>query len=116
MHIFTLDIVRNACIMGVKMNNKPREEMVMARILGINDEVTTCDCCGKVNLKRTVAIELEDGEIVRYGVDCASRVFKARVFGNKMVNPSASSIKNAALEANYYKRTGQQVEVMRLYR
>ncbi len=45
----------------------------MSRALGTDDSVTTCDCCGKVNLKFTVAIELDDGEIVHYGSTCASR-------------------------------------------
>ena len=27
----------------------------MAKILGITDERTTCECCGKANLKRTTA-------------------------------------------------------------
>lgn len=48
-------------------------EMEMAKALGTDDSVTTCDCCGKSNLKCTVAIELDDGEIVHYGRTCASR-------------------------------------------
>lgn len=45
----------------------------MARAIGTDDSVTTCDCCGKANLKLTVAIELDDGEIVHYGQVCARR-------------------------------------------
>lgn len=45
----------------------------MTRALGTDDSVTTCDCCGKSNLKFTVAIELDDGEIVHYGQICARR-------------------------------------------
>lgn len=45
----------------------------MARALGIDDSITTCDCCGKSNLKHTVAIELDDGEVVHYGSVCATR-------------------------------------------
>lgn len=42
------------------------------RILGINDDVTTCECCGKSNLKCTVV--LTDGEGERYyGRDCAAK-------------------------------------------
>ena len=42
--------------------------------LGITDEVTDCSCCGKQNLKCTVAFEIEEtGEIVYYGRTCASR-------------------------------------------
>lgn len=45
----------------------------MAKALGTDDSITTCDCCGKSNLKFTVAIELDDGEIVHYGQVCARR-------------------------------------------
>lgn len=48
-------------------------ESTMARALGIDDSVTTCDCCGKAGLKSTVAMELDSGEIVHYGCVCASR-------------------------------------------
>jgi hypothetical protein len=43
------------------------------KLLGIVDEVTTCDCCGKTRLARTVAMEREDGEVVHYGTTCAAR-------------------------------------------
>lgn len=49
------------------------------KILGINDEVTTCECCGRTNLKRTVILESETIGIVRYGTDCAA----AAVYGKK---------------------------------
>lgn len=40
---------------------------------GITDERTTCDCCGKSNLKRTVVLRPADGgEHVFYGVTCAA--------------------------------------------
>lgn len=43
------------------------------KILGITDETTTCECCGKTNLKKTVVLETEDGGELRYGTDCAAR-------------------------------------------
>ncbi len=45
----------------------------MAKTLGIDDAVNTCDCCGKTNLKSTVIMQLDDGEIVHYGSVCAGR-------------------------------------------
>lgn len=45
----------------------------MARALGITDAVTSCDCCGKSGLRRTVCMELDGGELVHYGTTCASR-------------------------------------------
>jgi hypothetical protein len=43
---------------------------------GTTDEVSTCDCCGRQGLKVTVAIELEGGDLVHYGVTCAARALK----------------------------------------
>lgn len=44
------------------------------KIIGITDETTVCECCGKSNLKKVVVLEnVETGEIVRYGVDCAAK-------------------------------------------
>lgn len=45
----------------------------MARALGTDDSITTCDCCGRSDLKFTVTIELDDGELVHYGQVCAGR-------------------------------------------
>jgi hypothetical protein len=47
------------------------------KILAITDETTTCECCGKTNLKRVVVIEQDNGAIVRYGTDCASKAFRS---------------------------------------
>jgi len=44
----------------------------MFKILGTDDAVNTCDCCGKTNLKATVIVEV-DGEILHYGSVCATR-------------------------------------------
>lgn len=43
------------------------------RALHLTDTVTTCDCCGKANLKATVAMLLEDGGLLHYGRTCAAR-------------------------------------------
>jgi len=45
----------------------------MAKALGTDDSINTCDCCGRTELKFTVLIELDDGEIVNYGQVCAGR-------------------------------------------
>ena len=44
-----------------------------ARAVGIDDSVTTCDCCGKSGLKFTVVMQMETGDIAHYGQVCASR-------------------------------------------
>lgn len=45
----------------------------MARALGTDDAVNACECCGKQNLKFTVVMELDNGEIAHYGQVCAAR-------------------------------------------
>ena len=54
------------------------------KVLGITDERTECECCGKVGLKCTVAIECTDidgngtGNVLYFGRDCAAR----KIHGN----------------------------------
>ena len=46
-------------------------------VLGITDERTSCDCCGKVDLKKVVALnDNETGEIVYFGTTCATSAKK----------------------------------------
>lgn len=45
------------------------------KVLGFSDEITTCDCCGKRNLRGTFAIETGAGEILRYGSVCVNKVY-----------------------------------------
>ena len=42
---------------------------------GITDSITTCDCCGRSNLKRTVAcVNTETGAELFFGTSCAAQV------------------------------------------
>jgi hypothetical protein len=43
------------------------------KALYLDDSVTTCDCCGRTELKATVAMQLSDGGILHYGRTCAAR-------------------------------------------
>ena len=44
------------------------------KMIGITDEVTSCDCCGRTDLKRTVVLErTDDGVIVYFGTSCGAR-------------------------------------------
>ena len=45
----------------------------MNKALGTDDSVTSCDCCGKSNLKFTVISEMDNGDIAHYGQVCARR-------------------------------------------
>ncbi len=69
----------------------------MAKALGTDDSITTCDCCGKVNLKFTVAMELDDGQIVHYGQVCAGRnTGKTRPQINAEIKAHEQAKRNAA--------------------
>lgn len=43
------------------------------KALYLDDTVTTCDCCGRIELKATVAMQLDCGGILHYGRTCAAR-------------------------------------------
>lgn len=46
--------------------------------LGTTDDITSCDCCGREDLKSTVALDL-DGATVHYGVTCAANALRLPV-------------------------------------
>jgi len=52
--------------------------MTIYKIHGITDEVTTCDCCGKSKLSRTVGLENESGEVLYFGTTCAARALRQK--------------------------------------
>ena len=43
------------------------------KALGTDDSITTCDCYGRSNLKFTVIIQLDCGDLAHYGSVCATR-------------------------------------------
>lgn len=43
------------------------------RIFGWTEEVTNCDCCGKIELSGTFAVETESGDMLHYGSVCVKR-------------------------------------------
>ena len=43
----------------------------MKKILGMDSTVKICDCCGKEDLRYTIAVD-NNGEIKHYGMVCAS--------------------------------------------
>jgi hypothetical protein len=44
----------------------------MQTILGTDDAVSVCDCCGKTGLKFTFAVDV-DGEVLHYGSTCVTK-------------------------------------------
>jgi hypothetical protein len=41
--------------------------------LCLDDSVTTCDCCGRTDLKATVLMQSDLGDLVHFGQVCAAR-------------------------------------------
>ncbi len=66
-------------------------DFVPVRFLGTTDDVTTCDHCGKPNLKNTVALSIGGGDAVYYGVTCAARALRR----------TAKEIRGAARDAEH---------------
>lgn len=72
----------------------------MFKVLGSGDDVTVCDCCGRKNLKITIALENEEtGEQVRYGRDCAGKA----IFGSKS-KKNADNVTSEAKAVSVWKR------------
>jgi hypothetical protein len=69
------------------------------KVLGINDDVTTCECCGRPNLKATVVLETEHGDIRHYGRDCAAR----SLMGNNK-SGSVKSVETLAKGISYARK------------
>lgn len=79
----------------------------MVRVLGITDERTECECCGKTGLKRTVALEF--GHDIRfYGIDCAAMT----IYGRK----SSSNARKVTIAADNYTREQERIAKGKLSR
>lgn len=70
-------------------------------VLGTTDEVNVCDCCGRKDLKGTVALRPADGSMdVFFGVVCAARA----------TGRQAKEIKAAAKSADDHKRSVEEAK------
>lgn len=47
--------------------------MTTYEVLGTTSDHTDCELCGRADLKGTVALKDEDGNVVYFGTDCAAR-------------------------------------------
>jgi hypothetical protein len=81
-------------------------------VIGCNDEQTSCDHCGRQGLKRTVILRsLADGEVVRFGSDCALRA--AAVPGVRTKSQLDRKVYAAQVETEQISsRYGQAVAVL----
>ena len=71
----------------------------IARCLGTDDSVNACDCCGRVDLKATVAFETESGEVVYFGVVCAARAMARNTAEIRRMAKDADNVKADAARA-----------------
>lgn len=70
--------------------------MMHKNLVGVTDDWTKCDCCGKENLKRTVVFEVKDEYVMDLGAyyqflgtTCATKVgLRANTRNAKKVSPS----------------------------
>ncbi|MFI5808690.1 hypothetical protein [Streptomyces sp. NPDC051561] len=85
----------------------PRPSLPRWVIKGVTDDCTTCDCCNRQNLKRTVAmIPLdedgnEDGDAVYYGTACAAAAMRRTT---TFVTNAASAARRQSLERDEWAR------------
>ena len=68
------------------------------KVLGTTD-YPNCDCCGKTNLTRAVALETEGGEVLNVGVICASKLLRQNYMG-KTYKVSADAVLSMGKRAN----------------
>lgn len=78
----------------------------MVTFIGIEADKAECDCCGKSNLKKTVALDF-DGEIRYYGTTCAGRALGAKT-------KTVSDVKAAVSRVNEKARIEQRVRYLML--
>lgn len=80
--------------------------MARVKLLGINDDVTTCECCGRAGLKKTVVLELDDcGSQVHFGTDCAARALRFGA-GAKMSRTKLVAEAKLAESGSHYAYSG----------
>jgi len=79
-------------------------------VRGISDK-PECDVCGKRNLKLTIVIEDEAGELLHYGSDCASRTLRQDYQGKRhpISREAAISMGRSAKRGDSYARLSQRV-------
>ena len=71
--------------------------VVLYRAIATSNDVTTCECCGRQNLKKTIVIQtIEDGAAMGeryYGIDCAATLTGA---SKKRVTQAARALTGAS--------------------
>jgi hypothetical protein len=78
--------------------------MADVKIMGITDEVTTCGCCGRNGLKKTIALEIDE-VLTHYGTQCAAKALR---YGNgaKFTTTKITAEAKLAAVKSFYAYTG----------
>lgn len=82
------------------------------KFLGTTDENTTCDCCGKKNLKKTIVLENEFGNIVYFGSDCASQAITGTKKSQKVILDYALAVDYAKKWYPVYKHDSKKLQLV----
>lgn len=65
------------------------------KIIGLSDTFTTCDCCGRKKLKKTIVLD-DNGAILYYGTSCAAMA----IYGYKESSVN-TKVRNQATDAQF---------------
>ena len=72
------------------------------KILGITDEVTTCGCCGRNGLKKTIALEIGESTVpTYYGTQCAAKALRFGRGGKLTVVKITAEASLASAKSHY---------------
>ena len=81
--------------------------MTEVKILGITDEITTCGCCGRNGLKKTIALEIGESNVpTYYGTQCAANALRYGRGGIKFTATKLTAEANLAKAKSFYAYTG----------
>ena len=76
------------------------------KILGITDAVTTCGCCGRNGLKKTIALEIGESNVpTYYGTQCAANALRYGK-GAKFTTTKITAEAKLASAKSFYAYTG----------
>lgn len=79
------------------------------KVLGYTEEITTCACCGRADLKGTYVIEnAETGAIGHYGSVCAFKAFNLTV-GKLKASVKLAEVENARIATAEYRQSNEYI-------
>lgn len=84
------------------MSHITTEQNCVIKILGWTDDVTTCEHCGRFDLKGTLVCERENGDISYLGSVCGAHAYRwGRAIVASEVRKHAAELERVAREADH---------------